>query len=139
MRRAIAVLASLFLVCVSPQLAAQTVSNVMQPNVPSPTAASLGKFGDIPVGYYTGLPNISIPLFTAKGKTLELPISLQYHASGIKVEEIGGWVGAGWALQAGGVITRTVRGIVDEQAEGYFNTGHTFYDPANQTNPPPLA
>src|SRR6266550_5163520 len=136
MRRTIVALPVLLLVLRSP-LATQTVSNVMQPNVPSPTAASLGKFGDIPISYYTGVPVISIPLFTAKGKTLQLPISLSYHASGIKVEEIGGWVGAGWALEAGGVITRTVRGIVDEQTEGYFYTGHTFYDDANWTTNPP--
>jgi hypothetical protein len=43
----------------------------MRVTVPSPTAASLGKFGDVPVSFYTGVPNISIPLFTAKGRTLE--------------------------------------------------------------------
>jgi hypothetical protein len=120
--------------CIS-ALRAQGVSNIMRPNVPSPTAASLGKFGDVPVSYYTGVPQIAIPLFTAKGKTLELPISLSYHASGIKVEDIGGWVGAGWSLEAGGVITRTVRGIVDEQFEGYFTTGRTFYNDSNFFNP----
>src|SRR5436190_13227765 len=128
MRRAIAPLYALSLVC-APPLLSQSAANVMQPTVPSPTAASLGKFGEIPVSYFTGVPNISIPLFTAKGKTLDLPISLSYNASGIKVEDIGGWVGAGWSLEAGGVITRTVRGIVDEQPEGYFNTGHAFNDP----------
>jgi len=140
MRRAIAVVTLLCLVHAGRRLTAQqATSNVMQPNVPSPTAASLGKFGDIPVAHYTGLPQISIPLFTAKGKTLELPISLEYHASGIKLEEIGGWVGVGWALEAGGVITRTVHGIVDEQFEGYFNTGRTFYNDANWTTSPPWA
>jgi hypothetical protein len=137
MRRTIAV-ALVLLSSVSPHLAAQTTNTQMRSTVPSPTAASLGKFGDIPISYYTGVPSISIPLFTAKGKTLELPISLDYHASGIKVEEVGGWVGAGWALEAGGVITRTVHGIVDEQTEGYFNTGHTFYVAGNWTFPPPV-
>ncbi len=126
----------LSLIVASPAVAQN--AKQMQPTVPSPTAASLGKFGDVPIGYYTGLPQISIPLFTVKGKTLELPISLDYHASGIKVEEIGGWVGMGWALEAGGVITRTVRGIADERYEGYWNTGHVFYEPQNQTFPPPV-
>src|SRR5438552_616203 len=76
-------------------------------SVPSPTAASLGKFGDIPVSLYTGIPEISVPLFTAKGKTLSLPVVLRYHAGGLRVEEIGGWVGMGWTLEAGGAITRT--------------------------------
>jgi hypothetical protein len=139
MRRAMHVLCAVLLTYFCPPVAAQTVSNVMRPNVPSPTAASLGKFGDVPISYFTGLPQISIPLFTAKGKTLQLPVSLSYHASGIKVEEVGGWVGAGWALEAGGVITRTVRGIVDEQTEGYFKTGYTFYDNTNWTHSPPWA
>ena len=31
-------------------------------NIQSPNAASLGKYGDVPISYYTGAPNISIPL-----------------------------------------------------------------------------
>ena len=111
-------------------------SGSMRVTVPSPNAASLGKFGDVPVSLYTGVPDISIPLFTAKGRTLEVPIALRYHGGGIKVEEIGSWVGIGWALEAGGSITRTVRGLVDESASGYYNTGHTFYNSANWPAPP---
>ena len=63
--------------------------------MPSPTAASLGKFGDIPVSLYTGTPNINIPLYEVRGRVLSLPITLSYQASGIKVDEIPGWVGMG--------------------------------------------
>lgn len=130
MRRTIpAAVSVLGLLSIPPEAAAQVGS--MRVTVPSPTAASLGKFGDIPVSLYTGMPDISIPLFTAKGKTLELPITLSYHAGGIRVEEIGGWTGTGWTLEAGGTITRTVRGIVDEYWQGYYNTGHQLYDVAN--------
>src|SRR5690606_32875945 len=86
----------------------------------SPTAASLGKFGDIPVRLYNGLPDISIPVHVASGRTHELPITLQYHASDIKVEEIPGWVGQNWALSAGGTVTRTMRGLPDESGPGYL-------------------
>ncbi len=134
MRRAIApslpTLAFLFAV---PPVLAQTGS--MRVTLPSPTAASLGKFGDVPVSLYTGVPDISIPLFTAKGKTLELPIVLRYHAGGIRVQEIGGWAGIGWTLDAGGTITRTVRGLADEAAGGYYNTGNAWYNSANWPNP----
>lgn len=84
-------------------------------SISSPTAASLGKYGDIPVGYHTGTPRISIPLYTVKAGNLSLPIGLSYHASGLKVLEPASWVGAGWSLDAGGVITRTVMGLPDER------------------------
>jgi hypothetical protein len=94
--------------------------------ISSPNAASLGKFGDIPVNYHTGIPNINIPIYTVKTGTLELPIVLSYHASGLKVQEQASWVGAGWALDAGGVITRTVMGAPDDKGLGaaYTQKGH---------------
>ena len=114
-------------------VAAQTGS--MRVSMPSPTAASLGKFGDLPVSLYTGVPEIGIPLFTARGRTLELPIALRYHAAGVRVQEIGGWAGIGWTLEAGGAITRTVRGLVDESMNGYYNTGDTFWNSGNWPTP----
>lgn len=93
---------------------------------PSPNASSLGKYGEVPVGYYTGIPNISIPLASIKSRDLELPVSLSYHAGGIRVEEVASWVGLGWSLNAGGVITRSVRGVPDDRSNGYFNTRTTI-------------
>ena len=83
-RKIVALATSTFLFTVSPY--AQVSS--LRIGMPSPTAASLGKFGDIPVSLYTGTPNISVPLFEVKGRTISLPISLSYHGSGVKVEEI---------------------------------------------------
>lgn len=82
--------------------------------IASPTAASLGKYADVPVSNHTGLPQISVPVYTIKEGPLTVPISLSYHAGGVKVMEPAGWCGIGWALNAGGVISRTVRGIADE-------------------------
>ena len=98
---------------------------------PSPTAASLGKYGAIPVSHYTGTPNISIPIYQVQSGDLQLPITLNYHASGIKVDEIASWVGLGWSLNAGGVITRTIRGLADESPNGFHGTnqiGQKVYD-----------
>ncbi|MEJ7769705.1 MAG: DUF5977 domain-containing protein [Chitinophagaceae bacterium] len=81
---------------------------------PSPTVASLGKYGDVPVSLYTGIPNISIPLYEIKDGRLELPISLSYHAGGVKLEEIASPVGLSWTLNAGGVIGKNVRGLPDD-------------------------
>lgn len=81
---------------------------------PSPTAASLGKYAEIPVGYHAGIPSISVPLYTITEGTISVPISLSYHASGIRVSEKSSWVGLGWSLNCGGVITRSVQHVPDE-------------------------
>ncbi len=84
---------------------------------PSPTVANLMKFEEIPVSNYTGVPDISIPLFSSPthSKDVNLAISLNYHPAGIGVNEIASDVGLGWSLFAGGSISRTVRGMPDEQ------------------------
>lgn len=88
---------------------------------PSPMAASLMQYIDMPVSHYTGVPNISIPLYTIEVSGYELPISLSYHASGIKVAQEASLVGLGWALNAGGVVTRTVRCKDDfDSSSGYL-------------------
>ena len=87
---------------------------------PSPDAASLGKYGSTPVGLHTGIPNIDIPIYTVTDGSLQLPISISYHASGIKVSEIASWAGLGWTLNAGGIISRSVVGKSDE--DGFFET-----------------
>ncbi len=90
---------------------------------PSPNAAALGKYGDIPVSLYTGLANITIPIYELKGTAVSVPVSLSYHPSGIRVDEESSWVGLGWTLNAGGVITRSVAGVNDDDPNyGYLNT-----------------
>ena len=51
--------------------------------VASPTAASLGKYGDIPVNLYTGTPNISIPLYSGNSRKLSLPGKLSRPETGL--------------------------------------------------------
>lgn len=83
------------------------------PQILSPDAAALGKFVEVPVSNYSGLPQVEIPVYQFKAKDVTIPISLAYHASGVKVKEFPGMVGANWALNAGGTITRIVRGEPD--------------------------
>lgn len=85
---------------------------------PSANAASLGRYGDIPVSYYIGLPNTPVALYTIQSKDLSLPISLNYHHSGIKVEEESSNVGLGFSINMGGVITRTILGLDDLRSKG---------------------
>ena len=92
---------------------------------PSPTAANLAKFVEVPVSLHTGTPQISIPLFTIQEGDYTLPITLDYNAHGIKVSEIASWVGLGWSLSAGGVITRQTNGLHDEASisrKGFINS-----------------
>ena len=83
----------------------------------SPEAAKMTKYADTPVSNAYGQAEIGIPIYTIQGRSLQLPISLSYDSSGIKPEEISGIVGLGWSLLAGGVITRTIVGRVDDGGE----------------------
>jgi YD repeat-containing protein len=79
----------------------------------SPEAAMLGKFGDIPIGYYTGTGDVSIPLYTIKEGGIEIPIVLRYHGSGNRVEDDASEVGLGWSLEPGGSVVQAVNGVQD--------------------------
>ncbi|MDR3046536.1 MAG: RHS repeat protein, partial [Bacteroidales bacterium] len=84
------------------------------PSFPSPQAEAFQIFGQIPVSLYTGTPDISIPLYTLTEGDISVPITLAYHPAGRKVNSLPSWVGLGWNLNVGGVITRIVRGSRDE-------------------------
>src|SRR5258708_39450615 len=69
-------------------------------SIAAPTAASLGKYADIPVSYHTGIPQINIPLYTVKAGSPLLSLGFCYYASGLKVFEFAKWVGVGLSLDA---------------------------------------
>jgi hypothetical protein len=72
----------------------------------SPNAASLTNGGGMGVNMSTGTANISIPIYTAKSGNLQIPVSINYNAQGIKVNDMASSIGLGWALSAGGIITK---------------------------------
>lgn len=74
----------------------------------SPNMTELSKFSFMPVSYYTGIPDISIPLGNLTCGTLKLPVSISYYAGGIKVDQVASNVGLGWSLNAGGTIAQSV-------------------------------
>ena len=80
----------------------------------SPEAAAFLKYGEYPVDLSTGVPSVSIPIYTIETKNFKLPITLDYHASGIKVNQEATWVGLGWNLNSGAQIILSVRDDVDE-------------------------
>jgi YD repeat-containing protein len=81
----------------------------------SPRVASLGIFGQIPIGNFTGTAQINIPIYEIKYKELSVPLSISYHASGNKPDGFPGPVGLGWSMQAGGVISRRINGLSDTE------------------------
>ncbi|MFD0766140.1 DUF5977 domain-containing protein [Mucilaginibacter lutimaris] len=82
---------------------------------PSPESASLFRFQDYPVGTSTGIPEISIPLFSLRSGSLNLPVSMSYHAGGRQVFDQTGPIGIGWTLMAGGRVSRTIYGKPDDE------------------------
>jgi YD repeat-containing protein len=74
---------------------------------------------------FTGKPNIDIPIFQLTHKNIRVPISFSYNAEGVKVNDLASWVGMNWNLNAGGVITRIVKKLPDDQVtSGYFAMGY---------------
>lgn len=82
---------------------------------PSPQSRAFQIYGEVPVTYNTGIPDISIPLYTIKSGDIEVPIVLRYYAVGIKPRELNQTnIGAGWTLDVGGLVSRSVEGRADE-------------------------
>lgn len=89
---------------------------------PSPNAQSSESYDNSPVALYAGLPAVGIPVYTIKCGTLTVPISLSYNNNGFFPLQDAGWVGLGWNLNAGGVITRNIEGTAD----GSLPSGHNY-------------
>ena len=92
----------------------------------SPEAAMLGRFGDVPISYYTGTADVSIPLYTLKESGFEIPIVLRYHGSGNKVDDQATNVGLGWSLEPGGAIIQVICGKQDADDNLAFTDGYNF-------------
>jgi hypothetical protein len=109
--------------CALQNVVAQSSNVSILPQVvpPTPQASSLGRFGSYPVSHYTGIPDIQIPLYEIIAGDLKVPVSLNYHSSGIKVTDRASWAGLGWSLQCGGQVSRKIMGLEDEHVNGYLN------------------
>lgn len=100
---------------------------------PSPTVAALGSYGSIPVSYHTGVPEISIPLYTLAVKGLALPIALSYHSNGLLVDERASNVGLGWNCTGLSVIGHTVMGGLSDFDSGGYCAGAEWHDTPDGT------
>ena len=86
----------------------------------APNGYEFLKYGEFPVSKYSGVPNITVPIYTIDtgSDDLKLPITLTYHSNGFSVNEEAGWTGLGWTLNEGGTIVQVVNGYDD------FKTGY---------------
>lgn len=114
-----------------PSEVSEQISKLMpKPVQKTPNVSAMEKYGDYEVNLYHGLPEISIPLFEITSGSLRLPISLSYHASGIRYTDQATWAGLGWTVNAGGQISRTVQGKPDESTgtnAGYLNSTNNYF------------
>lgn len=104
---------------------------------PSPTVSNLMQFEEIPVDNVSGIPNISIPLYSGSlDQNIVLNLGLSYHPDGIRVDNRSGWTGTGWSLTGLGAVSRTVLGIPDEHSGGVLSPKPgvmQYYDYAQDT------
>lgn len=108
----------------------------------TPNAASFSIYGNTPVNYSTGIPNISIPIYTVQVDGVQVPISISYHAGGVKVDDLASVVGLKWTLNTGGGIFRSVNGgLADEKGwllsemsylEDSYYASHSLYERTTQ-------
>ncbi|MCD4711436.1 MAG: hypothetical protein K8R52_11375, partial [Bacteroidales bacterium] len=88
----------------------------------APETSAILQFGKIEMNLAKGIPLIEIPIYELKVDDIDIPISISYDASGIKVNDIASCVGLKWSLNTGGMIGRNIIGEADEMtADGYFN------------------
>jgi hypothetical protein len=105
------------------------------PIPPSPEAQAFMKYGTYPVDYSSGVPKIEIPIYQIKSGSLSLPVSLNYHASGIKMNDLASSSGLGWSLNAGGMVSRVINQVEDERM--FLSTDHYSSDYITNYQPSP--
>ncbi len=94
---------------------------------PTPDVAALGQFGEYPVATNYGTIPVSIPLFELTSGDITVPVHIAYHTGGIKVNQEATSIGLGWSLNAGGTISKSVRGADDRSFERAANTRNTSF------------
>ncbi len=103
---------------------------------PSPTVAALMQFEEVPVDLYSGIPSITIPIFSSPlDQNMGFNLALSYHPEGVKIDNRSGWTGTGWSLTGLGAISRTVIGYPDEHQKGVLTSninGHLSYEEYDQ-------
>lgn len=72
------------------------------------------RYGNVETSLNVGRLNFAAPIYNLCDPDFNLDISLSYNSDGFKPFKASGYVGYNWCLQAGGCITREVKGYADE-------------------------
>ena len=89
---------------------------------PLPTSAIYQRYAATPPNLSTGAVSITVPLYTLNISGFELPFSLTYQTSGIKLMDPYLPLGYGWAFMPGLRITRTIMGKADDTTSRLIKT-----------------
>ncbi|MCG8307378.1 MAG: hypothetical protein MI975_08295 [Cytophagales bacterium] len=81
--------------------------------ISNPKVEAFTVFEDYPVSHMTGVPDITIPLFSVESQGYSLPITLRYHLGSVKPPFDNTNVAVGWILEAGGHIIQSVKHTSD--------------------------
>lgn len=90
-------------------------------NTPSANSGAATNGEDAKLNLNNGTANVGIPLFTLQDIGISFPISLSYQTGGIRVSQPATEVGLGWNLNAGGMISREIKGFPDDITNTIFD------------------
>lgn len=91
----------------------------------TPSSFQFEKYTELPVSQFTGVANISVPIYTIKEDGVSIPVSLTYHSGGIHVSDEASWVGLGWDMTFGGIV-QTVNNSDDLIVEKFLQPSYLF-------------
>lgn len=83
-------------------------------NTVSDHVSDMFRYGEFKTSLFTGRLRQSIPIFSLEDPDFKMNIALHYNSEGFKPRKHSGYVGYNWFLEAGGCITREVKGYPDE-------------------------
>lgn len=88
-------------------------NEIFTPKIGTPNAAAFRKVNFSNVSEYTGTASINVPIYQIQIGQISIPIELNYSATGIKIDETASNVGQNWSLNAGGMVTKVIKGMED--------------------------
>lgn len=83
-------------------------------NATSAQITDMFRYGEFHTSLFTGRLQVPISIYNLEDPDFKMDISLHYNAEGFKPRKHSGYVGYNWFLEAGGCITREVKGFPDE-------------------------